>query len=190
MIGSPGPNPVVRRFESGARAMNFSALHLSLLTFGVAVAAASDVACRRIPNQLTLPLAVAGVVVSGVTFGVTAIVQSVAAATVMALVLVIAWRAGMLGGGDVKIGIAAATWVGWRGLVPYVAWSGLFLGVLSVVAYLASAREARVAVRANLAAVAQGHAIAPPLNPRDARVPVPAGVALGAGALATILLRG
>jgi prepilin peptidase CpaA len=170
--------------------MHFSALHLSLLTFGVAVAAASDIACRRIPNQLTLPLLVGGVVTSGVTYGVVGVVHSVAAAVVVGTVLTIAWRARMLGGGDVKIGIAAAAWVGWPALVPYVAWSGVFLGVLAVAAYLASTHDARVAVRANLAAVARGRGIAPPLNPREARVPVPAGVALGAGALAAILMRG
>ncbi|HVI97026.1 MAG TPA: A24 family peptidase [Anaeromyxobacter sp.] len=170
--------------------MHFSPLHLALLMFGLGVAAASDVACRRIPNQLTLPLAVGGVAASAVTFGAWGAAQSLAAAALAGAILTLLWRRGKLGGGDVKIGIAAAAWVGWARLGPYAAWSGIFLGVLALAAYLASARDARQQMRANFAAVARGQAIAPPLQATGARVPVPAGVALGAGALAAILMGG
>lgn len=170
--------------------MHLSGLHLSLLTFMLGVAAASDVACRRIPNELTVPLALAGLVASAVTYGTSGALQSVAGAAVVAAIVTPLWARGKLGGGDVKIGIAAAAWVGLSRVVPYIAWSGIFAGVLAIAAYVVSGREARLEIRANLAAAGQGHAIAPPLRGDGSRVPVPAGVALGAGALAAILLGG
>jgi Flp pilus assembly protein protease CpaA len=78
------------------------------------------------------------------------------------------WARGWLGGGDLKLGAAAAAWIGLGDVVTYVLASAVAVGLVSIACYAASARTARRTVRRNLAAAARGVSIAVSLEVRMA----------------------
>jgi prepilin peptidase CpaA len=81
---------------------------VSLLTIGLlAVAAASDLATRTIPDQACIALALLGLGVRLFT-GITALALSAGVAVALFAVLVLAHARGALGGGDVKLAAAMA----------------------------------------------------------------------------------
>lgn len=157
--------------------------------FGVilAVAAASDAAARRISNRLTLPLALGGVAVQFVAGGLTVAGGALAVAAVVGVALWEPWRRGWLGGGDWKLAVGAATWVGWRGLPAYVLVSAVVGGALSLAAYLASSARSQAEIRANLRAVTLAQPISVAARAAGGRASVPAGAAFAAGALYAVL---
>jgi prepilin peptidase CpaA len=164
-----------------------------LLVLGtlLAVASASDVALHRIPNPLVVGVAATGLLaqaVAGASLG--AVAGSALAVLVVGVVVWPAWAQGWVGGGDLKLGAAAAAWVGLLAVPIYVLASALAVGALSITCYAISARAARAEVRRNLVMAARGAGIAAPLGPADGRVQVPAGVGFAIGALATIAMTG
>jgi prepilin peptidase CpaA len=164
---------------------------LAVLGTLLAVASASDVAMHRIPNALAVGVAATGLlaqVVAGAGFA--AFGESVLAVVVMAAVVWPAWARGWIGGGDLKLGAAAAAWVGLRAVPVYVVLSSVAVGALSLACYAISARSARAEVRRNLVIAALGASIAAPLGSENGRVQVPAGVGFAIGALATIAMTG
>jgi|HubBroStandDraft_1064217.scaffolds.fasta_scaffold295426_2 prepilin peptidase CpaA len=105
---------------------------VALLTIGLlAIAAASDLATRTIPDQVCIALALLGVG-ARLFAGVTAVALSVVVAVALFALLVLAHARGALGGGDVKL--AAAMAVGLAPLQTYrfVVATVLAGGVLSL----------------------------------------------------------
>ena len=76
------------------------------------VAVVLDLRSRRIPNRLTLPLLVAGLVWAGVTAGVTGLLLALLAAVLVSLPFVLMWLLGGAGAGDAKLLAAVAAWLG------------------------------------------------------------------------------
>lgn len=165
-------------------------LALGTFVLLVALAATWDVLRRRIPNAVNVAIAVSGLGVQALGGGLSRLGAAAGAAVLLAAILWVPWRRGWLGGGDLKLGVAAALWVGWRGVPVYLLGSALAAGALSVVAYLRSGAAARAAVVANLyVAAVQGTPVDVPARASGGgRVSVPAGAALAAGALAAVLL--
>jgi prepilin peptidase CpaA len=86
---------------------------IALLTIGLlAVAAASDLATRMIPDEACIALALLGFCVR-LFAGITAAAVSVVVAVALFALLVLAHARGALGGGDVKLAAAMAV-----GLAP------------------------------------------------------------------------
>ncbi len=150
------------------------------------VASAWDVVRRRIPNALTIGIAASGVTVQLAAGGPRAALASVGAAALVACCLWIPWGRGAVGGGDLKLAGGVAAWVGLASLPRFALVSLVAAGVLAVGCYLLSARAARVEIRANLVHAALGLG-ARPVVAAAGRVPVPAGVAIAAGAIAAVL---
>lgn len=123
-----------------------------IIVFGVllALGASCDVASRRVPNWITVSIAVTGAWSQWVRGGLTATGSALAAAIAVAVLLVPLWKKGFLGGGDTKMAIAAAVWVGLAKCPVYLLAIALAGGIVAVVKYATSKRETRVAVRANL----------------------------------------
>ena len=163
-----------------------SALFAALL----GVAAAWDIGRRRIPNGLTVGIAAAGLAAQIVSHGAGGALSGLAAAAIAGALLWPAWAGGALGGGDLKLAVAAGMWVGLSRLLPFGLASAIAGGVLAVVCYAASSREARRGMRRNLVHAASGLRIEPPLRSGDGRVSLPAGVAVAAGALFAVLMGG
>jgi prepilin peptidase CpaA len=146
-----------------------------------AIAAASDVATRRIPNWLSVPL-LAGGVAAQATLGMWSALSGLAAALLLGVVLSPLWYTRRLGGGDLKFAVGAAAWVGVGGLPRYVLLSALAAGMLGLASLWASRADARASIVANLRAFAGGAGIAPPIGAVHGRVPVAAGAAFAFGA--------
>jgi prepilin peptidase CpaA len=156
----------------------------------LAIAAASDVALHRIPNAISVAVAVTGVAAAVVRSGWAAALSALAALGVVFAVLFVAWRRRTLGGGDLKLAAAAATWVGFEGLGAYAVVSALAFGAFAGVSYLASSRAARREIRANLALAGHGVSTSIEIGASRGRVPVPAGAAFAVGALCALILGG
>ncbi len=164
---------------------------LAVLGTLLAVASASDVALHRIPNALAVGVAVTGLVAQVVAgAGFVGVAGSALAVILVGAIVWPAWSRGWLGGGDLKLGAAAAAWVGLEAVPGYVLSSAVAVGLVSLACYAGSARSARSAVRANLVAAARGGSISAPLGAEDGRVQVPAGVGFALGAAVTLALTG
>jgi prepilin peptidase CpaA len=157
----------------------------------LAAASASDVALHRIPNALVVGVAATGLLAQALGgAGIATMAGSALGVVVVGAVVWPAWTQGWIGGGDLKIGAAAAAWVGLGDAPTYVVTSAVAVGALSIACYALSARYARAEVRRNLVTAARGAAIAPSLGAENGRVQVPAGVGFAVGALVTIAMRG
>lgn len=156
----------------------------------LAIAAAFDVARHRIPNAISVAVAVLGIASALLRAGPRAALLALAALAVVFAALLVPWRRGFLGGGDLKLAAAAAAWVGLGGLWRYGLASGVTLGVLAAVSYVASTRSARREIRANLALAGRGIAAPIEIGAGRGRVPVPAGAAFAFGALWTLVFGG
>ncbi len=92
---------------------------LDAFAIAAALAAAFDVACRRIPNGLTVPLFVGGLGAQALAGG-AALGSGLGAAALVAAVLFPAWLGRSVGGGDLKFAVAAAAWVGFGRLPAFL----------------------------------------------------------------------
>ena len=159
-----------------------SQLHLVVLAPLLAIAAASDVGRRKIPNWLTVTVAVTGAAAQAFAGGPRAVGDALLAAIVVLALGIVFWAKRMLGGGDVKLAAAAATWVGLSRSPRYLIASALAGGLVATVCYLLSSSDRRFSIRANL------YRLHAPQLPADVQstsgvVLVPYGVAFAAGAL-------
>jgi prepilin peptidase CpaA len=101
-------------------------LEIALLLY----VAMTDVATRTIPNEACLALALLGI--ASQFAGPTHIAESLVAATILfLLLLVIFWR-GAIGGGDVKLLVALAIGLPFAGVVQLLTVTALAGGVLAV----------------------------------------------------------
>lgn len=148
----------------------------ALVSAALAIAAASDLASRRIPNALVLTAGLAGLAVSA---GAHQLVSGVTASIICLCVTVPGWRRGFLGGGDVKLAAAAASWVRLDHLPVFALTTALLGGLLSVLVLVMSSSSTKRLVRANAtASLATGTMTIA----RSAGTSIPYGVAIAAGA--------
>lgn len=155
-----------------------SGLPLSILLlafpFAMVLAALSDLATMTIPNRLALALALLflpAALAAGLDPASFAL-HLLAALLVLAAGILLFAR-GWIGGGDAKIAAAAALWLGFPGLVSFLALSALFggfltLGILVLRAHMLPAFALRPWI----------------LRLHDPREGIPYGVAIAAGAIA------
>jgi len=125
--------------------MAFDPIRFAPLLIATAIAAAIDARTRRIPNWLTLALAVAGLIVawlapiSGGAFGIGASAKGLGIGCAIPF---LCCAISALGAGDVKLLAAIGAWVGaWPILVIMLA-AALLGGVLAVVQGLMQRRLA------------------------------------------------
>lgn len=148
----------------------------ALVLAALAIAAASDLASRRIPNVLVLTVGLVGLTVSA---GRGQLLSGGAAASLCLLLTVPMWRRGLVGGGDVKLAAAAAAWVGLPHLAAFGLTAALLGGGLSVLAIVRATPADRRLVRANATASLATSSVS---VARSARTSIPYGVAIAAGA--------
>jgi prepilin peptidase CpaA len=153
-----------------------------LFVVGMAVAAAFDWRHRRIPNWLNLAICVVGLGVRGVSFGAAGVLESLGGAGVGLAILIAPFALGWMGGGDVKLAIAAGAWLGPRGALGATLW-GLVLGGGLALVWLARRRALRREVTANLVG-ALALTQLPSVERRESADTLPLGVALAAAAVA------
>lgn len=150
-------------------------LHALLFCLLLAAASASDAASRRVPNVIALALAVLGVAAQLTVGGGRAALLAVGAAALVLAVLIFPFSRRLLGGGDVKVAVACAVWLGFRGLPMFLLATALAGGLVSIGVSV-------LALRAP-AAASPGSGARAPLRARLRSVRVPYSIAIAAGAV-------
>jgi prepilin peptidase CpaA len=117
------------------RAMTHLLQTLPLLAFPalVIVGASRDLVAYTIPNWISVALVAAfpiAALATGVTLPAMGLHVAIGAAALVAGMVMFALR--WIGGGDAKLFAAAALWLGWPALLPYLAFTGLAGGALAV----------------------------------------------------------
>jgi prepilin peptidase CpaA len=169
--------------------MLFAGMTRSLLVLLLVAAALWDIRKRRIPNSLSAAVMVAGLGSAALGEGWRAALSGLGSAILTVILMWLPWCKGRIGGGDVKLAAAAATWVGLARLPEYLLGTALAGGVVALVCYALSDRRARQEMAGNLKLVAAGVMPEPQLRGGGGRVSVPYSVASAAAALAVVLLR-
>jgi prepilin peptidase CpaA len=168
--------------------MNLPTLVLSPLGAGLFWATVCDLRRRRIPNAISGLVFVSGLGANAYLHGILALGSGLAASLALLAVLFPAWRAGGIGGGDVKLAVAVGAWVGLAHLVSFVLASALAGGVVAAVVYVFASPAARAEVKANLV-LASAHGQMPDVpSHRKGHVSVPYAVAISAGAAVALLV--
>lgn len=108
-------------------------------------AAAMDVLTMRIANAISIALVVAFVAVALIAgMGWQAVLVHLAVGVAMLLVNMVLFQLRLVGGGDAKLLSAAALWLGYEQLLPFIVWTTLFGGLLALL--LLAYRRAPVGV--------------------------------------------
>jgi prepilin peptidase CpaA len=150
-----------------------------------AIAVAADVTTRRIPNALTIALALAGLALHA-SQGWASLAISLAALVAVLAVGFLAFSMKWLGGGDVKLAAAAAATLGFPDTLGFLVFTAIGGGLLGVVVATASGR-----LRPVLSSVAlvlrpfayKGTVAVAPSQP----IMLPYAIALACGAIAVAL---
>ena len=100
--------------------MSLPLSQLGPLGLGLAWAVVCDLRRRRIPNVVAASVFVVGLGMRGYDGGFRAALSGLAAAVLLFILLYGPWRAGAIGGGDVKLAAADGAWVGLAGLPWFV----------------------------------------------------------------------
>ena len=150
-----------------------------------AAASFADLRWRRIPNALVLAVSAVALVRIGLKFDPIAVGFDVAAATLLFLLLMVAWARNLLGAGDVKLAAAAALLVGHEAVLGFLLLTTLFGGALALLA-LADAWMARSMGRSTGFGIPTGPVGVPDLE--MARPSVPYGVAISVAAAITLFV--
>ena len=125
-----------------------------LAALAVAVAALPlDLARRRIPNFLTLPALALGLIGHGVAGGPGGVAEAGAGALAGAALLLVPWRLGWAGAGDLKLLAALGALVGARplldiGLLAALASGGIAIGIAAAAGRLGAALGAALGLLA------------------------------------------
>jgi len=151
-------------------------LHLALLCSLLVAAAVSDVTTRRVPNAIPVSVAAFGIVALLAAGGVRAALLGAVAAAVTLALLVYPWWRRMIGGGDVKLAVACAAWVGLARLHVFVLATAIAGGIVSCAALAAASRGTAEANPAGSATWRE----------RARAIRVPYAIAIGAGALVAL----
>lgn len=156
-----------------------------LVLAACAVAVATDVTTRRIPNVLTAALAVAALALHA-TMGWTSFLTACATLVAVTLLGFVAFSFHWLGGGDVKLLAAGAAALGFPDSVPFLIYTAVAGGVLALVVALAMGRLGSVFTSVGLVlrpfAFKGTVAVAP-----KAPITLPYAIAIASGAAAVAL---
>lgn len=164
----------------------------TLVIVGLLAAAAWDVRARRIPNGISAAVLLLAVIRQLTFAGPSGLALGLVVGLGVLALLWQPWLRGRIGGGDVKLAVAAGVVVGWPEAPLYLGVSALAGGVLAIVCYALSSSAVRREVRTNLQLAASGHTLDVPAGarPGSGRVSVPYGVSFVVGALVCMWRQG
>ena len=171
----------------GARLMNWIAptvlvLQILLLLYVVAI----DIATRVIHNGICGTLALLGI--ASQFAGPAHIAESLVAATILFLLLLVIYQRGWIGGGDVKLMVALAVGFPLTGLVHFLTVTSLASAVLALTHLTMRSLPAPRPAPAGSALLCRVYAVERWRHVR--RAPLPFGAAIAAGAIWTLLSQG
>jgi prepilin peptidase CpaA len=150
-----------------------------------AIAVATDLTTRRIPNALTIGLAVSALGLHA-TQGWISFAVSLGALVAVMLIGFLAFSMGWLGGGDIKLAAAAAAAFGFPDAVPFLVYTAVGGGLLALCVAMATGRLRTVIASLGLLLrpfAFKGTVAVAPSNP----IMLPYAVAIACGAVAVAL---
>jgi prepilin peptidase CpaA len=145
-----------------------------------------DIATRLIHNEICLMLALFGIASQFATQ--THVAESLAAATILLLLLTVVYQRGWIGGGDVKLLVALAIGLPLMGVIQLLAITALAGGVLALVHLMMRLLPYPKPAPAGSSLLRRVYAVERWRNLRHA--PLPYGVAIACGGIWTVLGRG
>ena len=145
-----------------------------------------DVATRLIRNEICLALALLGI--ADQLANPMQIVQSLIAATILLLLLLVIYQRGWIGGGDVKLLVALAIGLPLVGVIQLLTITALAGGVLALVHLMMRLLPYPRLAPAGASLVRRVYAIERWRHLRHA--PLPYGVAIACGGIWTVLSKG
>jgi prepilin peptidase CpaA len=175
------------RLLSGMHLMNWivpTALCLEILL--LVYVAMIDIATRLIRNEICLVLALLGI--AGHFASPMQLVESLIAATILFLLLLIIYQRGWMGGGDVKLLVALAIGLPLKGVIQLLTITALAGGVLAVVHLMMRRLPYPRLAPAGSSFARRVYAIERWRHLRHA--PLPYGVAIASGGIWTIFSQG
>ena len=169
----------------------------SLAAFAcAAIGAVCDVRTRRIPNWLTGPGILLGLLLHVSLGGLRSLAGAALAALIAGTVFLVFYLAGGMGAGDVKLMTAVCCLAGARGVAGVLLGTALLGGVFAIVLAIARHRVTDTLVNMGRLLVYHGTAGLRPhpdlnlLNAQALRLPYGLAIAAGAGSsLCSVLLR-
>jgi len=177
----PGSLPFLRRATDTD---TMTPLHWIVLG-ACAIAVATDVSTRRIPNVLTAALALSALVYHAWSGGWKALAASAAVLVVVMGIGLVVFSLGWLGGGDVKLAAGAAAAFGYPDAVGFLLFTSIGGGVVALLFALGRGRL-RETLR-SVAAIARPlayHGTAAVAPTQGLALPYATAIAIGAGAVA------
>jgi prepilin peptidase CpaA len=165
--------------------------HLNLLAVAaVAAASVSDLISHRIPNKLTAPVALAGLILQAWLNGLTGLADGFLGLLAAFVVFLPFYLARWMAAGDVKLLMAVGTCLGWR-LGILAGLSALFIGAMVAFIFLLVAGGMqpylrRYGVMAKCLLFTGRFAYIPPAKGEIATVRFPYALAIALGTLAAI----
>jgi prepilin peptidase CpaA len=160
----------------------------SLLLLAVLFAAAviADLKGRRVPNFITLPAIVAGLTLQGALGGAAGFQQALAGLAAGALPMLVCWRIGGIGGGDVKLMAAVGALTNWQFALATLA-AALAVAAVMAISVMLYRRIARQTLRrvgwSLLTALVPGVKRQWPQDANSPKLPFALAISLGAAAV-------
>src|SRR6476660_4453070 len=145
-----------------------------------------DIATRLIRNEICLALALLGI--AGQFAGPMQIAESLVAATILLLLLIVIYQRGWIGGGDVKLLVALAIGLPLIGVIQMLTITALAGGILALVHLMMRLLPYPRLAPAGSSLVRRVYAIERWRNLRHA--PLPYGVAIACGGIWTVFSQG
>jgi prepilin peptidase CpaA len=156
--------------------------------------AAVDVKSRRIPNLLTGPSLLFGVLLHGLVDGWHGLLSSLAAGLVCGLIFLVFYLAGGMGAGDVKLIFAVGAIAGLPNVPHLLIYTAIAGGVMGLIVAVKRGRLKEIV--SNVGSLTAHHSQAgltphPELNVRNVNtLRLPYGLAIAAGSTLTLWLQG
>ncbi len=145
-----------------------------------------DIATRLIRNEICLALALLGI--AGQLASPMQVAQSLIAATILLLLLLVIYTRGLIGGGDVKLLVALAIGLPLMGVIQLLTVTALAGGVLALAHLMMRLLPSPRLAPAGSSFVRRVYAIERWRHLRHA--PLPYGVAIACGGIWTVFSRG
>ncbi len=165
---------------------------LALLAAMSAAAAVADVKCRRVPNYITLPVILAGLVLQASLGGKAGLWQALGGLAAGALPMVVCWRMGGIGGGDVKLLAAVGALTNWEFALATLVWALAAAAVMALVVMFYRHIARRTLQRVGwslLAAIVPGVKRQWPDETDSPRLPFALAIGIGAAVAALVRMR-
>ncbi len=158
---------------------------LAILAALVIASAIADLVVGRVPNAITLPVIVAALVLQPTLHGNSGLWQALGGLAAGAVPMLVCWRLGGIGGGDVKLMAAVGALTSWQFALGTLVWALLLSALMAVVVMIRRRIVRRTLGRVGwslLTAVVPGVKRQWPEQTDSPKIPFAVAICLGAAA--------